>query len=144
MRRAIRLFLATILLLAGALTLAGPALALPAEPYRYSDCYDFDDGYQVCFSGRGVVKEQQAASGNVLFKASGKSTYTVRFNGEVIEQGSGRDNFVLHEKSGELHVYHSNGKGQFTFDGVTCTYRYNATYANGELRHEVDDIRCEE
>jgi hypothetical protein len=142
MRRTIRLFLATFLLITGAVTLAAPALAASAAPYRYTDCFT-DGAYEICFSGRGVVKEQSTPSGNVLFKASGTSTYTIRENGVLIEQGSGRDNFVLHEKSGEPHVYHSNGKGQFTFDGVTCTYRYNVTYANGELRHVTDDFRCD-
>lgn len=141
MRRAIRLFLATFLLITGALTLAAPALAAPAQPYRYSDCFT-DGAYDICISGRGVMKEQATSSGNALFKASGTSTYTVRENGVVIEQGSGRDNFILHEKSGELHVFHSNGKGQFTFEGMTCTYRYNVTYANGSLRHETDDFSC--
>jgi len=144
MRRIVRLLLATLFLCAGALALAGPATAAPAQPYRYSDCFDFDDGYQVCFSGKGVFKEQQSASGNLLLKASGTSTYTVRYEGDVIEGGSGRDNFVLHEKNGEPHVYHQNGKGQFTYDGVTCSYRYNVTYANGELRHDAYDFRCEE
>ena len=143
MRRILRLVITALFLFGGAFALAGPAVAAPAQPYSYGpECYDFGEGYQVCFSGRGVVKDNQSASGNTLFKASGDSSYEVLLNGEVIEQCSSKSNFVLVAKEGEPQVPHSNGKSSFTYSGTTCTYQYNYTYANGELRHEAYDFQC--
>ena len=60
----------------------------------------------------------------------------------MIQQGSSKSNFVLVAKEGEPQVSHSNGKSSFTYSGTTCTYQYNYTYANGELRHEAYDFQC--
>jgi hypothetical protein len=146
MRRIARLFVTALIVLVGLSAVAGPAVAAPepAFPYRYSDCYEYQydgDDYQVCLSGHGVSKFQQSASGQFLYKSSGTSHYTVTRNGEVIEEGSNKDNFVLVAKD-ETQVFHSNGRGQFSFAGATCTYKYNVTYANGELRHEAYDFQC--
>ncbi len=143
MRRAIRVLLTALLLFGGAFVFAGPAVAAPAQPYSFGpDCYDWGGGYQVCTSGKGVYQENESASGNTSFKASGTYSYEILVNGQVVQQYSNRQNFVLVAKEGSTQVYHYNGKGQTTYAGTTCTWKYNFTLANGQVRHNVYESQC--
>ncbi len=141
MRRIARLFLAALFVLIGLSAVAGTAVAAPepATPFRYHDCYTFD-GTEACFDGHGVYKTQTSSSGDSLFKASGTSTTTVTENGQLVYQASDKYNYV--SVTNPAGVYHSNGQGEYTFLGTTCTYKYNITYANGEVRHEAYDFNC--
>ncbi len=141
MCRIARLLIAALFLFVGTAVLAGPAVAAPepATPYRYADCYG-DSTYEYCFSGHGVFKQETSASGNQLYKFSGSSKITYSENGEMLYQGSEKYNSVAHDNG--AGVYHSNGQGEFSYGDTTCTYKYNFTYANGEVRHEAYDFEC--
>lgn len=138
----IRSVVTAFVLLGSALALAGPAVAAPAQPYRYNDCVDFGNGYVSCFSGHGTFVENQSASGTTLYRVSGTSADQITLNGEVVAQYSNKQTFVLVQRGGQDQVVHNNGDGSFTFPDFGCTYKFNYTFANGEIRHDVYDIRC--
>lgn len=143
MRRLARTLIAVMFLTVGGWAVAGPAGAAPepARPYSIdSFCFDFLS-QRTCLSASGVIKEETSASGNTLYKASGTRLVQIFVNGQLTSTSSSKDNFVLVGNS--AGVLHSNGRTESVIsDGMSCTFTYNYTYANGVMRHEVFDGQC--
>ena len=145
MHRTNIVFLTAVILLLGVTTFAPPASAARgngADPYRISACLDIGGDLELCVTAKGVSKEHETPSGNTQRHQTRHSCYTITITttGEVIEERCIKDNFVLHQKDGEDHVYHGTVKQAFAFTHqgtwYECMYSYNVTYANGEFRHE--------
>jgi hypothetical protein len=142
MRRIVQLFVAAFVLFGSAFVLAGTATAAPAQPYNYSDCVGDAGGYQFCETGQSVLKDNQSASGNTLYTASGQFSYVYSFNGQTIYQSSTKYHSLSVTRDANTQVDHYNNKGQFSVGNTTCTFTDIFTYANGEVRHETHDFQC--
>ncbi|CAA9370280.1 MAG: hypothetical protein AVDCRST_MAG93-8368, partial [uncultured Chloroflexia bacterium] len=71
--------------------------------------------------------------------------YTVTFtrNGDLFRTVDGKTHETLIFKDGEPQVAHLRESLSVQFgSGETCTYDVNVIYANGEVRHEVDNVEC--
>jgi hypothetical protein len=133
------------------LSLAGfaqPAAATPATPYRVAGCNPATGGVEYCYESQGVTKYNETPSGDTQMHIVGEScyTYTGTVTGEVLANGCRKDNFIFNETRGETQPGHHNETREFayTHGGVRyeCTEYINATYANGEYRHEVRLHEC--
>jgi hypothetical protein len=146
-RRMVQLLITAVGLLGSAVLLASTAVAAPAEPYKYSDCFDQGGGFVYCQEGQGTFRINDTPSGKLMSTASGSFSYTLTLNGQVIAKGSGSpNNEAVLLKDGATQVTHVNNKGQFSYvqGGITytCTFGNNFTIANGEYRHSVSDFQC--
>ena len=154
MRRPTAALLAVLLLAAAALVDVRPAAAAPARPFDEGECLTWvnpetGDVYEYCYEARGVVQENRTPSGNRQVHVTEHHCDRSSFNGEVVYQHCSRDHFVYQARdgeTGETRVSHSHGGSEisFAYRGTTyeCTARHNFTYANGEVRHDVEDFGC--
>jgi hypothetical protein len=141
MHRIAQLLVCALVPLGGALTLATPAAAAPAQPYHYEECLT-SEVTEYCFGAHGTLVQQDSASGNSHYKVSENSFYRLTENGQLTAQGSTKANAVYLWKDDATQVAHANRRGQFSYGATTCTYSLNYTVVDGEFRHSVSDLQC--
>ncbi|MBA3275430.1 MAG: hypothetical protein H0T72_06525 [Chloroflexia bacterium] len=148
MRTRISLVMSAVLLMLSVLSIVQPAAAAPAEPFQTAECFDFGGGYEYCYEAHGVFQENTSKSGNTKYTYNATSSYTFTLNGQDIQSGSEKYHSTFIAKDGESQVYHDRGRGSFSYvdfftgEQVNCTYDYNWIYANGEVRHEINNVDC--
>jgi hypothetical protein len=145
MRRPIRSLLVACLSVVGVLAATQHAVAdaQPAAPYRYDFCYpSTPDQSQWCFSGHGVVKFEDAPSGNYGYVFNGQGSYDVSLDGQVIYSSESRFESGYFVRDGEGQTYRSLMRGSATYGGMTCSYDFMSIYSSGEVRHQVSNFVC--
>jgi hypothetical protein len=141
------LLLVTVLLLFS-LGTAQSTLAAPAQPYHLSDCFEFGGGYLYCYDSTGVIAGTTTASGNFVHTLTDTTNFTLTLDGSVVESGQRKSHFVNVNKGSQAQVDRFNGSDAFSYvdsttgQTITCTYTFNFIYANGDIRHDVDNLDC--
>jgi len=119
-----------------------------ASRYTVSDCIESDDGYVYCYEETGVVNAQETPSGRFVGISVTSVTYTLTFNGDVIETGQRRGDFIHVSSGGIAQVDRFNGSQSVTHtdpntgESTVCTYTFIFVYTNGGIRHEADELVC--
>jgi hypothetical protein len=142
------LLVGILLLLFGVQGTTQAVLAAQAQPYHLSGCDDLGGGYVYCYESRGVITVTETPSGNFASNTRDTTTYTVSLDGAVIETGQRKSHFVNVNKGSQAQVDRFNGSDAFshidsdTGQTISCTYTFNFIYANGAIRHDVDNLDC--
>lgn len=146
MRTRISLIVSVVLFMLSMQSLANLAAAAPAVPYQTADACRLTGGgrFEICVNGHGVVQENESASGVTKVTIHGFYTETlVRDGDELLRTREGKTHETLIFKDGKPQVAHVREKRSVQITGgVACTYDVNVIYANGEVRHEVDNVVC--
>ncbi|MDQ3656547.1 MAG: hypothetical protein M3457_15915 [Chloroflexota bacterium] len=135
-----------IFLIVGAVLLmlsVQPAAAAPAEPYQTTDACRSVFTITICVNGHGVVQENDSASGVTKVTINGTYTETLSRNGDLLRTTEGKTHQTLIFKDGEPQVAHTRDSRTIQITGrEACTYDLNVIYANGEVRHEINNVDC--
>jgi hypothetical protein len=132
-----KLMLALMLVVAMTMVIGSSALAAPAEKatvtrqdLNFDDCY-----YNVCFQATGTIYDTRTPSGNESFTFNVMLCAEVYQNDYIVAQGcltAKGHGLTKNEMLQQL-----NAKGVLTLnwgENYSCTIRYAAQYANGEVR----------
>jgi hypothetical protein len=141
-----RIILAAVMLVAALAPLlavpARPALAAPAQPVNDSGCRT-DEEYEICWTEKGVVQRQVLPSGDEKHTYNATLRETLTLNGKLISEHEAKLHAVfLFEADGDLHLTHQLASGTNTYADGTCTWMYNFTYDDGQLRHWLYSFEC--
>ncbi|MDQ3356332.1 MAG: hypothetical protein M3502_06400 [Actinomycetota bacterium] len=143
-----RLLLATTLTLLASLAVAGSVAATPgngAQVFDESGCLAVDSG-TICFDIRTVQKVTETPSGNFLYRGRGESSYSFTGAGRLegcSSSTSDESNYHYLVRDGVSQVAGDRYREELSVDCLgqtgTCTFSYQAHFANGEVQFTRQD-----
>jgi len=122
-----------------------------AQPFHESDCLvlNAEQGLVYCYESRGVTQTRITPTGRFVGITNFRSSYTVLLNGEVIETGTINQHNLEMAEDELSHVFRASNVNTFTYSDpetgqpITCTDTVLYVFANGEVRHDAHDLRCD-
>jgi hypothetical protein len=139
--RKMSVLIGSVALILSILSAANPTAAATARPYTVSDC-STAAGIEICFTDRGVYQEIATPSNSTIYTISGRYSYEIRVNGEVVEVGESAYHFNGLWNGDEPRVFHTQASSSFTDDDQSCSYDLSFVYTNGEVRREAENVVC--
>jgi hypothetical protein len=129
------------------------SVAAQASRFTVSDCIEFGaagEVYEYCYEETYVVNARETPADIFVGIDHLNTTYTLRFNGVVIESGQYKSHFVGVNNGSAAWVDRFNGRRSFTLtnpvtgESMDCTYTFIWVYTNGgRVAHEDDELVCE-
>jgi hypothetical protein len=129
------------------------SVAAQASRFTVSDCVEYEvagDVYEYCYEETYVVNARETPPDRFVGISHLSTTYTLRFNGVVIESGQYTSHFVAVNSGSAAQVDRFNGRRSFTAtnpvtgESMDCSYSFIWVYTNGGgVAHEDDELVCD-